>query len=191
MTEVILKVPTDIVDAIRLPPDVIHAELQKELALALYKRGILSSGKACSLAGLSRWEWIEFLGQRKVPRHYTAGDLETDIAHARRSKWLFTVDSPCGYDTVIVNPVKLAYGRLLHCRQGSNDPFHGCRGDVHGQEHLVPRFDHPKEQRPDLLDLRRFTGSAQLALFAQMTMWDSLIWPMIFNPFLRSEKIRW
>jgi predicted HTH domain antitoxin len=68
MTEVILKVPTDIVDAIRLPPDVIHAELQKELALALYKRG------------------IEFLGQRKVPRHYTAGDLETDIAHARRSK---------------------------------------------------------------------------------------------------------
>jgi len=56
MTEVILKVPTDIVDAIRLPPDVIHAELQKELALALYKRGILSSGKACALSGLSRWE---------------------------------------------------------------------------------------------------------------------------------------
>jgi hypothetical protein len=29
MTEVILKVPTDIVDAIRLPPDIIHAELLK------------------------------------------------------------------------------------------------------------------------------------------------------------------
>ena len=86
MTEVILKVPTDIADAIRLPPDVIHAELQKELALALYKRGILSSGKACALAGLSRWEWIEILGQRKVSRHYNTGDLEMDVAHARRCK---------------------------------------------------------------------------------------------------------
>ena len=86
MTEVILKVPTDIVDAIRLPPDVIHAELQKELALALYKRGILSSGKACALAGLSRWEWIEFLGQRKVSRHYNTGDLEKDIANVKRCK---------------------------------------------------------------------------------------------------------
>ena len=86
MTEVILKVPTDIVDAIRLPPDIIHAELQKELALALYKRGILSSGKACALAGLSRWEWVEILGQRKVSRHYTQSDLEKDIAHVRRGK---------------------------------------------------------------------------------------------------------
>ena len=86
MTEVILKVPTDIVDAIRLPPDVIHAELQKELALALYKRGILSSGKACALAGLSRWEWIEILGKRKVSRHYNTGDLEMDVAHVKRCK---------------------------------------------------------------------------------------------------------
>ncbi|MCJ7741300.1 MAG: UPF0175 family protein [Methanoregula sp.] len=86
MTEVILKVPTDIVDAIRLPPDDIHAELQKELALALYKRGILSSGKACALAGLSRWEWVEILGQRKVSRHYTPSDLEKDIAHVKHRK---------------------------------------------------------------------------------------------------------
>jgi len=58
----------------------------KELAPALYKRGILSSGKACALAGLSRWEWIEISGQRKVSRHYNTGDLEMDVAHARRCK---------------------------------------------------------------------------------------------------------
>ncbi|MDO9036660.1 MAG: UPF0175 family protein [Methanoregula sp.] len=58
----------------------------KELALALYKRGILSSGKACALAGLSRWEWIEVLGKRKVSRHYTTSDLEKDIAHVKRCK---------------------------------------------------------------------------------------------------------
>jgi len=58
----------------------------KELALALYKRGILSSGKACALAGLSRWKWVEVLGQRKVSRHYTPGDLEKDMAHVKRCK---------------------------------------------------------------------------------------------------------
>jgi len=57
---------------------------KKKLALALYKRGILSSGKACALAGLSRWEWIELSGQRKIPRHYTAGDLENARAHVKR-----------------------------------------------------------------------------------------------------------
>ena len=83
-TGVILKSPPDSVDAIRLPPDDIHAELQKELARALYKRGILSSGKACARAGLSRWEWVEILGQRRVSRHYTTGDLEKDMAHVKR-----------------------------------------------------------------------------------------------------------
>ena len=56
----------------------------KELALALYKPGILSSGKACARAGLSRGEWIEILGERKVSRHYTQSDLEKDIAHVKR-----------------------------------------------------------------------------------------------------------
>jgi predicted HTH domain antitoxin len=58
----------------------------KELALALYKRGILSSGKACALAGLSRWEWVEVLGQRKVSRHYTTSELEKDITPVKRGK---------------------------------------------------------------------------------------------------------
>ena len=56
----------------------------KELALALYKPGILSSGKACARAGLSRGEWGEILGQRKVSRHYTQSDLEKDIALVKR-----------------------------------------------------------------------------------------------------------
>jgi len=55
----------------------------KELALALYKPGILSSGKACAHAGLSRGEWGEILGERKVSR-YTPCDLEKDIAHVKR-----------------------------------------------------------------------------------------------------------
>jgi len=86
MSDVTIRVPQDVVQALRLPPDVIQVELQRELALALYQRGILSSGKAAALAGMSRWEWEELLGTRKIPRHYADEDLDRDIAYADRGQ---------------------------------------------------------------------------------------------------------
>ncbi|NLM30449.1 MAG: UPF0175 family protein [Methanomicrobiales archaeon] len=86
MSDVTIRVPRDIVQALRLPPDAIAVELQRELAAALYQRGILSSGKAAALAGMNRWEWEELLGARKIPRHYAEEDLERDIAYAVRGK---------------------------------------------------------------------------------------------------------
>ncbi len=86
MSDVTIRVPQDIVQALRLPPDAIATELQRELAVALYQRGILSSGKAADLAGMSRWEWEELLGTRKVARHYSDEDLDRDIAYAARSQ---------------------------------------------------------------------------------------------------------
>ena len=83
MSQLILKIPGDVVDALRLPPDEVDAELRKELALALYQRGVLSSGKACRLTGMTRWEFEELLGQRRIPRHYTEENLEEDIEYAR------------------------------------------------------------------------------------------------------------
>jgi len=79
----ILKIPSDVMEALRLPPDEVEAELRKELALALYQRGVLSSGKACALAGITRWEFEELLGQRQIRRHYTEKNLEEDIEYAR------------------------------------------------------------------------------------------------------------
>lgn len=86
MTDVTITVPQDIVQALRLPPDTVAAELQRELAVALYQRGILSSGKAAALAGMTRWEWEELLGARKIPRHYADEDLDQDIAYAARGQ---------------------------------------------------------------------------------------------------------
>ena len=85
MTDITITVPRDIVQALRLPPDTVAAELQRELAVALYQRGILSSGKAAALAEMTRWEWEELLGARKIPRHYADEDLDRDIAYATRS----------------------------------------------------------------------------------------------------------
>lgn len=82
MAKLTLEVPQEVVDAVKLPPAEVEGELRKELALALYRRGVLSLGKARVLARMSRWEFEELLGERKIPRHYTEADLEDDIQHA-------------------------------------------------------------------------------------------------------------
>lgn len=86
MSQLMLKIPEDVVEALRLPPEEMDVELRKELALALYQRRVLSSGKACVLAGVTRWEFEELLGQRRVLRHYTEKNLEEDIAYARSNQ---------------------------------------------------------------------------------------------------------
>ncbi len=74
-----LKIPEDVVNALRIPPDDVEAELYKELALALYHRGVLPSGKAAALSGLTRLQFEELLGQRRIKRHYGETELEEDL----------------------------------------------------------------------------------------------------------------
>ncbi|MFQ5873488.1 MAG: UPF0175 family protein [Dehalococcoidia bacterium] len=82
MGKLTLEVPAEVVDAVKLPPGEVEGELRKELALALYKRGVLSLGKARALAQMTRWDFEELLGQRGIARHYTRADLEEDIQYA-------------------------------------------------------------------------------------------------------------
>jgi predicted HTH domain antitoxin len=58
-----------------------RTEVRKELALALYARGILGFGKARELCGLTKWQFEELLGRRKVIRPYD----EDDLASKKRS----------------------------------------------------------------------------------------------------------
>ena len=81
MRRIILEVPVEVVDAVRLPPGEMEEEFRKELALSLYQRGVLSLGKARLLAQMTRWGFEELLGERRVTRHYTQMDLEEDIAY--------------------------------------------------------------------------------------------------------------
>ena len=83
MTETVfaLEIPAEILSATRLPPQELKHEFRKELALALYQRGVLSLGKARLLAQMTRWEFEELLGQRRVLRHYTDIDLEEDLKY--------------------------------------------------------------------------------------------------------------
>jgi predicted HTH domain antitoxin len=78
-----LDIPDDVAHALRLPPAEAESELRKELALALYARGVLGFGKARALTGLSTWEFDELLGERKMNRPYSQDDLDMDVAYAR------------------------------------------------------------------------------------------------------------
>ena len=77
-----LKIPGEIVNALRVPPDDIETELYKELALALYQRGMLSSAKASELSGMTRLQFEDLLGHRRIRRHYGEEELQEDLIYA-------------------------------------------------------------------------------------------------------------
>lgn len=77
-----LEIPSEVLDAVKLPPGEVEGELRKELALALYRRGVLSLGKARLLAQMSRWQFEQLLADRRVPRHYSEADLGEDLQYA-------------------------------------------------------------------------------------------------------------
>ena len=78
-----LSIPDSVLAAIKLPEKRIHDELLAELALALYAQEMLSFGKARELAGMGKYEFALLLGKREIVRHYTAQELEEDLAYAR------------------------------------------------------------------------------------------------------------
>jgi predicted HTH domain antitoxin len=83
---VTLEISSDVVQSVRLAPGEVEHRLRLELALALYAQDLLPSGKACELAGLTRWQWEELLGQRQIARHYATTDLAEDVAHGQRGQ---------------------------------------------------------------------------------------------------------
>lgn len=83
MAKLMLEVPAEVLDAVKLPPGEVEGELLKELAVALYGRRVLPLGKARLLAQMTRWQFEQLLAERKVPRHYTETDLEDDLRYAQ------------------------------------------------------------------------------------------------------------
>ena len=79
----LLIIPEDDVASLRIPPDELEDELHKVLALALYQHGVLSSGKAAALSGITRQQFEDLLAKRKIMRHYGEEELEEDLEYAR------------------------------------------------------------------------------------------------------------
>jgi predicted HTH domain antitoxin len=83
--ELNLRIPMDVYLALKLPEEEIEKVLLIELAVSLYQRGILSFGKARELARMSKWEFHEELGRRKILRHYDWDCFEEDLEYGNRN----------------------------------------------------------------------------------------------------------
>jgi len=79
--QLMLQIPDDVWQAIKLPEVEKQGHLLKELAVILYQRGALSIGKARAMANLSKWEFDEELRKRNVERHYNQEDLDSDLKY--------------------------------------------------------------------------------------------------------------
>jgi predicted HTH domain antitoxin len=74
-----IEVAEDLVQAIKLPAEEVPARLKRELAIRLYAKGLLSFGKARQLAGMTRWDFHDVLGEEGVLRRYNVKELEEDL----------------------------------------------------------------------------------------------------------------
>jgi len=81
----LVEIPEDVLTSIRIPRKELENELKTDLAVVLYQREAISIGNARKLAGMSKWEFLEELGRRKIPRHYTEKELEEDLTFAKSS----------------------------------------------------------------------------------------------------------
>jgi len=78
-----LDIPDDVLAAMPVPEAERERFILLEIACLLYARDLLSLGRAAELAGMSRPEFGLELGHHGIARHYTASELEADLAYAR------------------------------------------------------------------------------------------------------------
>jgi predicted HTH domain antitoxin len=74
-----ITLPDKILIALGLREEEIGDALKKELAVYFFQRNVLSFGQARQLSGLSVWDFLEFMKERKVPLHYGVYEYEEDL----------------------------------------------------------------------------------------------------------------
>lgn len=79
MHMLVLEMPVDVADALRIPQPEQQDRLRQELAVRLYQKRMLSFGKARELAGMSKWAFHVLLGAEGVTRTYDGEELVDDL----------------------------------------------------------------------------------------------------------------
>lgn len=79
MSKVIVEIPEEIAEALRLPPAERLSRVRRELAVRLYQKGLLSFGKARELAQMSKWDFHAALADEGADRSYDEEELEADL----------------------------------------------------------------------------------------------------------------
>ncbi len=82
--EAVITLPDTILSSIKVRKSDLDQFLRRTLAVALYREGRLSLGKAAELAGVrNKWEMILLLDEKGVSLDYDAEDAESDLRTLR------------------------------------------------------------------------------------------------------------
>ncbi len=76
-----ISLPEEILRSAKIPKSQWDAVLKRELALQLYREGILSFANARRLAGMEKLDFHMLLGERQIPRQYDVEDYEQDLVN--------------------------------------------------------------------------------------------------------------
>ena len=79
MTRLSIRVSEELQQAVRLPAEEVPVRLERELAIRLYEKGLLTFGQARQLAGMTRWDFRDLLGEEGILRRYDIDELEEDL----------------------------------------------------------------------------------------------------------------
>ncbi len=79
MSKLVLEISNEVAESLQLPPSERLSRVQRELAIRLYQKGLLSLGKARDLAQMTKWEFHLLLGDEEIERSYDLEELESDL----------------------------------------------------------------------------------------------------------------
>ncbi|MBU7029917.1 MAG: UPF0175 family protein [Theionarchaea archaeon] len=74
-----VEIPKEFSLLCKIDEDDIPAYIRKLIALELFREGKISIGKASEIAGLSVWEMMSLLKEKKIPLNYSVKDFEKDM----------------------------------------------------------------------------------------------------------------
>lgn len=87
MTTIQYQLPASTFSALRMSPEDFAREMKLAACVQWFAQGIVSQGKAAEIAGLSRVEFLQELGRRKVSGvQVTEGELAADLDLIREAR---------------------------------------------------------------------------------------------------------
>lgn len=85
--EIRIAVPEELAAALQRTPEELEYDLRLRALAGLVERGLLSTGRAAELAGVSRREFLDWCGRWHIRIHrWDAADLEAELAFAGAEK---------------------------------------------------------------------------------------------------------
>jgi len=84
MKMVSVPIPEEIMMSVKIPRKRWETELKRELALQLYREGMISFANARRLAEMDKTDFHYLLGEREIPRQYDVEDYNEDLENLTR-----------------------------------------------------------------------------------------------------------